>query len=74
MAARRSNGDGYTPTEARYKGVADDYSITYDEQQRTRGEKTARYPHVKRVYIAGDVKDWEVGDFRKRSGTVVHGM
>jgi hypothetical protein len=29
---------------------------------------------VKRVYIAGDVKDWHAGDFKRRSGREVHGV
>jgi hypothetical protein len=48
--------------------------ITYDLEQRTRGKSTALYPKVKRVYIAGDVKDWCVGTFTKKSGRTVHGL
>jgi len=48
--------------------------VTYDLEQPTRGESTALYPKVKRVYIAGDVKDWRVGTFTKKSGRAVHGV
>jgi len=47
--------------------------VTYDLEQRTRGGR-AIYPKVKRVYIAGDVKDWDVGTFAKRTGRQVHGV
>jgi hypothetical protein len=29
---------------------------------------------VKRVYIAGEVTGWKLGEFRKRSGREVHGV
>ncbi len=48
--------------------------ITYDLAQRTRGGGTAIYPKVKRVYIPGDIVEWAVGRFRKRSGRVVYGV
>ena len=48
--------------------------VTYDLCQDTRGSDEALYPKVKRVYIAGDVKDWDVGTFTKRSGKDVHGV
>lgn len=48
--------------------------VTYDLKQRTRGGNTATYPKVKRVYIAGDVTDCKVGDFRKKSGRTAHGV
>jgi len=64
----------YTPTEARYKGRAREMYLTYDLPQRTRGEGTAVYPKVKRVYIAGDVKDWKLGTFAKRTGKKVRGV
>jgi len=48
--------------------------VTYDLPQRTRGETRVLYPKVKRVYIAGDVKEWQVGTFAKRSGKKVHGL
>jgi hypothetical protein len=64
----------YRPTEAKYKGGAGEMYITYDLEQQTRGGGTAVYPKVKRVYIAGDVKDWRVGDFAKKSGRTAHGV
>lgn len=64
----------YRPTEAQYKGGAHEMYVTYDLEQQTRGGGTATYPKVKRIYIAGDVKDWAVGDFSKRSGRKVHGV
>lgn len=64
----------YTPTEAEYKGGAEEMYVTYDLQQKTRGGGTATYPKVKRVYIAGKVRDWDVGDFEKQSGRTVHGV
>jgi hypothetical protein len=64
----------YRPTEAKYKGGAEEKYVTYDLDQKTRGGGTATYPKVKRVYIAGDIKDWRVGRFQKRSGREVHGV
>jgi len=64
----------YRPTEAKYKGGAAEKYVTYDLEQATRGGGSAVYPKVKRVYVAGEVKDWQVGDFRKRSGREVHGV
>lgn len=63
----------YTPTEAKYKGGAEQKLITYDLPQKTRGGGTADYPKVKRVYVAGEVEDFSVGDFEKKSGRKVHG-
>jgi len=64
----------YRPTEAKYKGGAHEMFVTYDLEQRTRGGGSATYPKVKRVYIAGEVKDWKAGDVRKKSGREVHGL
>jgi len=64
----------YTPTEAKYKGGASAMYVTYDLPQHTRGGGEAVYPKVKRVYVAGDVKGWEVGSFTKRTGKKVHGV
>src|SRR5207244_2801763 len=64
----------YTPTEAKYKGRAREMYVTYDLPQRTRGEGKALYPKVKRVYIAGDVTDWKLGTFEKRTGKKVRGV
>jgi hypothetical protein len=64
----------YHPTESKYKGGAREMYVTYDLEQATRGGGHATYPKVKRVYIAGDVKDWQVGDFKRRTGREVHGV
>lgn len=64
----------YRPTESKFKGGAKEMYVTYDLEQRTRGDGTALYPKVTRVYIAGDVKGWDLGDFRKRSGRDAHGV
>jgi hypothetical protein len=63
----------YRPTESKYKGGAKEMYVTYDLEQKTRGG-SATYPKVKRVYIAGDVKDWKVGTVRKRTGREVRGV
>jgi hypothetical protein len=64
----------YKTTESKYKGGAEEMYVTYDFWQETRGERQALYPKVKRVYIAGQVKDWQVGTFEKRTGKKVHGV
>ena len=64
----------YRPTEAQFKGIANVMYVTYDLEQRTRGDGRALYPKVKRVYIAGDVQGWTVGEVKKRSGRVVYGV
>lgn len=64
----------YRPTESKYKGGAREMYITYDLPQQTRAGTTAIYPKVKRVYISGDVKDWQVGTFPKKTGRMVHGV
>ena len=64
----------YRSTESKYKGGAHEMYVTYDLKQRTRGGDEKLYPKVKRVYIAGDVKDWKVGTMKKRSGKTVHGV
>src|SRR5215470_378488 len=64
----------YRSTESKYKGGASEMYVTYDLEQKTRGGGSALLPKVKRVYIAGDVKGWDLGDFRRRSGREVHGV
>jgi hypothetical protein len=64
----------YKTTESKYKGGAEEMYVTYDLWQETRGEGRTLYPKVKRVYIAGKVKDWQVGTFEKRTGKEVHGV
>ena len=62
----------YKATETKYKGRAKEMYVTYDRLQHTRGANEAMYPKVKRVYIAGDVKHWETGTFKKRTGKEVY--
>jgi hypothetical protein len=64
----------YKATESKYKGGAQEMYVTYDLSQKTRGGDRALYPKVKRVYIAGNVTNWETGTFKKRSGKNVHGV
>jgi hypothetical protein len=64
----------YRRTESKLKGGAKEMYITYDVKQRTRSGSKAIYPKVKRVYIAGEVKGWEVGEFQKRTGRQVYGV
>lgn len=64
----------YRPTESKYKGGAHEMYVTYDLKQETRSGEARLYPKVKRVYIAGDVKDWKTGNIKKRSGRTVHGV
>jgi hypothetical protein len=70
----QSHANPYRPTESKYKGGAEEMYVTYDLEQPTRGDGVALYPKVKRVYIAGDIKDWQVGTFTKKSGRTVHGV
>src|SRR5712691_2879883 len=74
--AMRSNmrNHKYRSTESKFKGGAHEMFVTYDLEQKTRGGGTATYPKVKRVYIAGDVKDWKAGTVKKRTGREVHGV
>jgi hypothetical protein len=65
---------GYRSTESKYKGGAHEMYVTYDLEQKTRSGSRATYPKVKRVYIAGDVKDWRTGMVRKRTGREVRGV
>src|SRR6266508_6853271 len=64
----------YRPTESKYKGGAHEMYVTYDLKQKTRSGDSRLYPKVKRVYIAGDVKDWKTGNMKKRTGKTVHGV
>jgi hypothetical protein len=73
MSAAQKKG-AYRSTESKYKGGAQDMFVTYDLDQRTRSGGTATIPKVKRIYIAGDVKKWTVGDFTKRTGRQVYGL
>src|SRR5512147_477979 len=73
MPTKKTN-HRYHSTESKYKGGAQEMYVTYDEKQKTRGGDEKLYPKVKRVYIAGEVKDWKVGSVRKRTGRKVHGV
>ena len=64
----------YRPTESKYKGGANEMYVTYDLEQKTRGDGSALYPKVKRVYIAGQVLGWKVGVVKKKSGREVYGV
>jgi hypothetical protein len=64
----------YKATESKYKGRAKEMYVTYDRWQHTRGENEALYPKVKRVYIAGEITNWKVGTFKKRTGKAVYGV
>ena len=70
----RAGTQSYKTTESKYKGGAEEMYVTYDLWQETRGDGRALYPKVKRVYIAGRVKDRHVGTFAKRTGKRVHGV
>jgi hypothetical protein len=64
----------YRPTEAKYKGTAQEMYVTYDLEQNTQSGSQALYPKVQRIYIAGHVTDWKIGTFTKRTGKEVHGV
>jgi hypothetical protein len=64
----------YRPTESKYKGGAREMYVSYDLEQKTRGGGSAMYPKVKRVYIAGNVKDWKTGVVKKRSSRKAYGV
>lgn len=69
-----STSHEYRPTESKYKGGAREMYVTYDIEQETRGDNTATYPKVKRVYIPGEVCNWRVGRFTKQTGNEVFGV
>lgn len=70
-----SSHQSYRPTESKFKGCAEEMYVTYDLEQKTRGGGQALYPKVKRVYIAGDVIEWEARpDLHKRTGRQVNGV
>ena len=61
----------YKTTESKYKGGATEMYVTYDLWQATRGDSSALYPKVKRVYIAGHVTDWHVGTLSRSFANAV---
>ncbi len=72
--ANKTEEHHYHPTESKYKGNAKEMYVTYDLDQKTRDGGHTLYPKVKRVYIAGKVKDWKLGEVKKKSGRAVHGI
>lgn len=74
MMAAETVQHHYRPTESQFKGGAKEMYVTYDIEQKTRGEGHALYPKVKRVYIAGEVENWHAGQAKKRTGRQVHGV
>jgi hypothetical protein len=62
---------GYRSTESKYKSGAHEMCVTYDLEQKSHGSRIATYPKVKRVYIAGKLKDWKAG-VRNKFGREVH--
>ena len=73
--AHESSRGRYLPTESKYKGGAAEMYVTYDLNQKTRGGGHADYPKIKRVYIAGEVIDWQAdANLRKRTGRRVNGV
>ena len=70
----KATNRSYKSTESKYKGRAKEMYVTYDLKQPTRGDGSAMYHKVKRVYIAGNVKDWKAGTVKKRSGQRVSGV
>src|SRR5690348_4580261 len=64
----------YRSTESKYKGGASEMYVTYDLEVKTRSGAHATRPKIKRVYIAGKIKGWEKGTFKKRTGREVNGV
>ena len=64
----------YRSTESKYKGGAHEMYITYNLESKTSSGSRMSRPRVKRVYIAGTVKDWKRGTFKKRTGREVKGV
>ena len=64
----------YRSTESKYKGGAHEMYVTYDLEVQSRSGARGTRPKVKRVYIAGQVKDWKRGTFKKRTGREVNGV
>ena len=68
-----TTAEKYRSTESKYKGGAHEMYVTYDLETKTSSRSASR-PKVKRVYIAGAVKDWKRGMFKKRTGREVNGV
>jgi hypothetical protein len=69
-----TTAEKYRSTESRYKGGAHEMYVTYDLETKTRSGSHTSRPKIKRVYIAGDIKDWKKGIFKKRTGREVKGV
>lgn len=55
-----------------YKGGSDQWFVTYELGPDTNDEGTC--PQVTRVYLSGELCNWELGTFATHSGAVVHGV
>jgi len=64
----------YKPTIAKYKGRTKTLYIYYESRDRVRGGKVRWKPHVKRVYVSGELVRWEKGTFENKFGRKVHGV
>ena len=64
----------YKPTTAKYKGRTKTLYIYYESRDRVRGGKVRWKPHVKRVYVSGELVRWEKGTFENKFGRKVHGV
>jgi hypothetical protein len=64
----------YRSTESKYKGGAHEMYVTYDLDSKTSSGSHTTRAKVKRVYIAGEVKNWKKGTFKKRSGREAYGV
>ena len=64
----------YRSTASKYKGGAREMYVTYEVKRGTRSGSSTYFPKVKRIYIAGEVKNWRTGNVKKRSGREVHGL
>ena len=63
----------YRSTASKFKGGAHEMYVTYDLKRSTRSGSTVM-PKIKRIYIAREVKHWQTGEVKKRSGRQVHGL
>lgn len=60
--------------QPRYPTTVSDLYVTYDIEEVTASGQRTLEPHARRVSIGGEVREWQVGDFRRRSGREVHGI
>jgi hypothetical protein len=65
----------YNPLKSAYKGGTDQLFVTYEiDGLDGHSSDEDSYPQVTRVYLSGDLCDWEIGTFRTRSGAEVFGV